>query len=221
MGLTYTEENYLKAIVKLVHPPEKTVSTNALAAHLSTSAPSVTDMLKKLSDKHLITYERYQGAALTGEGHRLATNLVRKHRLWEVFLNQSLGMSWDEVHEIAEELEHIQSDRLLEALDKFLGNPKFDPHGDPIPNAQGKYTMRTQVPLSQLQVGQAATVIAVKDDSPSFLQHLSGKGINLGKSIQVLAQDAYDQAITLSVDDRKTNLAGEAAKNILVKPSTP
>jgi len=221
MGLTYAEENYLKAIIKLVHPPEKTVSTNALASHLGTSAPSVTDMLKKLSDKHLITYERYQGASLTEEGHRLATSLVRKHRLWEVFLNQSLGMSWDEVHEIAEELEHIQSPQLIEALDKFLGTPKFDPHGDPIPNAQGKYTLRTQVPLSQLQVGQSGIVIAVKDDSTSFLQYLSGKGITLGKSIQILAQDAYDQAITLSVDERRTTLAGEVAKNILVKPSAP
>jgi DtxR family transcriptional regulator, Mn-dependent transcriptional regulator len=218
MGLTYAEENYLKAIIKLVHPSQKTVTTNGLAANLGTSAPSVTDMLKKLSDKHLITYERYQGASLTEEGHRLAINLVRKHRLWEVFLNQSLGMAWDEVHEIAEELEHIQSERLIESLDKFLGNPKFDPHGDPIPNAQGKLTMRTQMPLSELQVGQAGTVIGVKEDNSAFLKHLSGKGINLGKSVQVLAQDAYDQAVTLYVDERKTDLTGEVAKNILVKP---
>lgn len=221
MGLTYAEENYLKAIIKLVQPPERTVSTNALAAQLGTSAPSVTDMLKKLSDKHLITYERYQGASLTEEGQRLATSLVRKHRLWEVFLHQSLGMSWDEVHEIAEELEHIQSDRLIESLDKFLGTPKFDPHGDPIPNAQGKYTLRSQVALSELQVGQAGTVIGVKDDGSSFLKHLSDKGINLGRTIRILNHDAYDQALTLSIDERKTELTGQVAKNILVKPSNP
>ena len=218
MVLTYAEENYLKAILKLVTPPHKTVNTNTLATQLGTSAPSVTDMLKKLSDKHLVTYERYHGASLTEEGHRLATNLVRKHRLWEVFLNQSLGMSWDEVHEIAEELEHIQSDHLIDSLDRFLGNPKFDPHGEPIPNAQGKYTMRIQVPLSDLMVGQSGIVIGVKEDNSNFLRHLSGKGIILGKSIIVLTQDAYDQAMSISVDERRTDLTGQVAKNILVKP---
>ena len=218
MVLTYAEENYLKAILKLVTPPHKTVNTNTLATQLGTSAPSVTDMLKKLSDKHLVTYERYYGASLTEEGHRLATTMVRKHRLWEVFLNQSLGMSWDEVHEIAEELEHIQSDHLIDSLDRFLGNPKFDPHGEPIPNAQGKYTMRTQVPLSDLMVGQSGIVIGVKEDNSNFLRHLSGKGINLGKSIIVLTQDAYDQAMSISVDERRTDLTGQVAKNILVKP---
>ena len=217
MILTYAEENYLKAIVKLIQPPKNTVSTNALAAHLSTAAPSVTDMLKKLSDKHLITYERYYGASLTEEGLRLATNLVRKHRLWEVFLNQSLGMPWDEIHEIAEELEHIQSDYLIESLDKFLGNPKFDPHGDPIPNAQGKYTIRSQVPLADLQVGQTGKVVGVKDDNNTFLRHLSGKGIELGKSIHVLARDAFDQSITFSMDDHRNDMTGQTAQNILVK----
>jgi DtxR family Mn-dependent transcriptional regulator len=218
MGLTYAEENYLKAIIKLASSPNKTVNTNALATYLGTSAPSVTDMLKKLSDKHLVTYERYQGASLTEEGHRLATNLVRKHRLWEVFLNQSLGMAWDEVHDIAEELEHIQSDLLIDSLDKFLGNPKFDPHGDPIPNAQGKYTMRSQVPLSDLKVGQSGIVVGVKDDNNAFLKHLTGKGIQLGKSIQVLAHDAFDHSITFSMEDHKNDLSGQAAFNILVKP---
>ena len=218
MILSYTEENYLKAIVKLAQPPKNTVTTNALAAHLSTAAPSVTDMLKKLSDKHLITYERYYGASLTEEGLRRATNLVRRHRLWEVFLNQSLGMSWYEIHDIAEELEHVQSERLIECLDKFLGNPKFDPHGDSIPNAQGKYTVRSQVPLSDLQVGQAGKVVGVKDDNDAFLKHLSGKGIELGKSIYILAKDAFDQSITFSMDDHRNDLPGTSAQNILVKP---
>jgi len=130
-------------------------------------------------------------------------------------------MTWDEIHEIAEELEHIQSDRLIESLDKFLGNPKFDPHGDPIPNAHGKYTLRTQLPLTDLAIGQAAVVIGVKDDTSEFLQHLSGKGINLGVAVQILDHDAYDKAITLSVDQRKTQLTGQTAKNILVKPTDP
>jgi DtxR family Mn-dependent transcriptional regulator len=218
MNLSYAEENYLKAIVQLIQPTEKTINTNSLAERLGTSAPSVTDMLKKLAAKHLITYERYQGASLTEEGLKLATSLVRKHRLWEVFLNQSLGMPWDEIHEIAEELEHIQSDYLIESLDKFLGNPKFDPHGDPIPNAQGKYTIRSQVALSDLQVGQSGKVVGVKDDNNAFLRHLSGKGIQLGKSIEVLARDAYDQSITFSMDDHRNDLPGPSAQNILVKP---
>lgn len=218
MELSYAEENYLKAFIKLGQPAEKSISTNALASHLETSAPSVTDMLKKLSDKHLITYQRYHGASLTEEGLRLATSLIRKHRLWEVFLNQSLGMPWDEIHEIAEELEHIQSDYLIDSLDKFLGNPKFDPHGDPIPNAQGKYTLRTQVTLSDLRVGQTGKVVGVKDDNNAFLKHLSGKGIQLGKSIEVLARDAYDQSITFSMDDHRNDLPGSSAQNILVKP---
>jgi DtxR family Mn-dependent transcriptional regulator len=218
MQLSYAEENYLKAIVQLIQPTEKTINTNALAERLGTSAPSVTDMLKKLSAKHLVTYERYQGVSLTEEGLKLATGLVRKHRLWEVFLNQSLGMPWDEIHEIAEELEHIQSDYLIESLDKFLGNPKFDPHGDPIPNAQGKYTIRAQVALSDLQVGQSGKVVGVKDDNNAFLRHLSGKGIQLGKSIEVLARDAYDQSITFSMDDHRNDLPGTSAQNILVKP---
>ncbi|HEX5112116.1 MAG TPA: metal-dependent transcriptional regulator [Saprospiraceae bacterium] len=218
MELSYAEENYLKAMIKLAKPGENSITTNALANHLGTTAPSVTDMLKKLSDKHLITYERYYGASLTEEGLRLATSLIRKHRLWEVFLNQTLGMPWDEIHEIAEELEHIQSDYLIDSLDKFLGNPKFDPHGDPIPNAQGKYTVRSQVPLADLQVGQTGKVVGVKDDNNTFLRHLSGKGIELGKSIHVLAKDAFDQSITFSMDDHRNDMSGLAARNILVKP---
>ncbi len=219
MGLSYAEENYLKAILKLSGSPDWIVSTNAIAAQLETSAASVTDMLKKLSDKELITYQRYKGASLTHEGQRTATTLVRKHRLWEVFLVQSLGMTWDEVHEIAEELEHIQSDRLIDRLDNFLGHPKFDPHGDPIPNAQGKYTLRAQVPLSDLKPGQEGVVIGVKEDETSFLKHLNDKGLTLGKSIKILTNDDYDNTLRLLVDDLELNLAGKVARNIMIKPT--
>ena len=150
MELSYAEENYLKAILKLSSAPDWTVNTNAIAAHLETAAASVTDMLKRLSDKELISYKRYKGASLTPEGQHLATQLIRKHRLWETFLAHSLGMSWDEIHDLAEELEHIQSDLLTDRLESFLGYPKFDPHGEPIPNAQGKYTLRAQVFLTEL-----------------------------------------------------------------------
>jgi DtxR family transcriptional regulator, Mn-dependent transcriptional regulator len=217
MGLSYAEENYLKAILKLSGSPDGTVSTNAIAAQLETSAASVTDMLKKLSDKELITYQRYKGAALTDEGQRIATMLVRKHRLWEVFLVQSLGMTWDEVHDIAEELEHIQSDRLIDRLDHFLGHPKFDPHGDPIPNAQGKYTLRAQVPLSELKPGQEGVVIGVREDETSFLKHLNEKGLTLGKSIKVITNDDYDNTLSLQVDGHELNLSGKVARNIMIK----
>lgn len=218
MGLSYAEENYLKAILKLSGSPDGTVSTNAIAAQLDTSAASVTDMLKKLSDKELITYQRYKGASLTDEGQRVATMLVRKHRLWEVFLVQSLGMTWDEVHEIAEELEHIQSDRLIDRLDVFLGHPKFDPHGDPIPNAQGKYTLRAQFPLTELKPGQEGVVIGVREDDTSFLKHLNDKGLTIGKSITILSNDEYDNTLRVSVDDLELNLSGKVARSILIKP---
>lgn len=217
MGLSYAEENYLKAILKLSGSPDGTVSTNAIAAQLDTSAASVTDMLKKLSDKELITYQRYKGASLTDDGQRIATTLVRKHRLWEVFLVQSLGMTWDEVHEIAEELEHIQSDRLIDRLDHFLGHPKFDPHGDPIPNAQGKYTLRAQIPLSDLKPGQEGVVIGVREDETSFLKHLNEKGLTLGKSIKVITNDDYDNTLSLQVEGHELNLSGKVARNIMIK----
>jgi len=217
MGLTYAEENYLKAILRLSAPPEMSVSTNAIAAHLVTSAASVTDMLKKLSDKELITYQRYKGAWLTEQGNKVATYLIRKHRLWEVFLVQTLGMTWDEVHDIAEELEHIQSDFLIERLDAFLGFPKFDPHGDPIPNAQGKYTLRAQLPLAELQPGQAGIIIGVKESDNSFLRHLSEKGITIGKVANILTHDAYDQTVRLIIDEKEMSISGKVAQNILIK----
>lgn len=218
MGLTYAEENYLKAILRLSKPHDVSVSTNAIAAHLETSAASVTDMLKKLADKELITYQKYKGAQLTDTGYKIATSLVRKHRLWEVFLVQSLGMTWDEVHEIAEELEHIQSDQLIERLDAFLGFPKYDPHGDPIPNAQGKYTLRAQMLLTELQPGQEGVVIGVKEADNLLLRHLKEKGITIGKKAKLLTTDAYDQSVILFIEDHEMSISGKVAQNILIKP---
>ncbi|HUR30197.1 MAG TPA: metal-dependent transcriptional regulator [Saprospiraceae bacterium] len=217
MGLTYAEENYLKAILRLSKPHDVTVSTNEIAAHLETSAASVTDMLKKLSDKELITYQKYKGAQLSELGNKIATKLVRKHRLWEVFLVQSLGMTWDEVHEIAEELEHIQSDPLIERLDAFLGFPKFDPHGDPIPNAQGKYTLRAQLLLTELKPGQEGVVVGVKDADTLFLRHLNDKGITIGKKAKLLTNDPYDQTVRLTIEDNELTISGKVAQNILIK----
>lgn len=218
MGHSYAEENYLKAILKLSTPPEFTVQTNQIAAHLETTAASVTDMLKKLAGKDLVSYQRYQGASLTESGQQAATRLLRRHRLWEVFLVQTLGMRWDEVHEIAEELEHIPSDSLIERLDAFLGHPKFDPHGDPIPNAQGRYTLRARIGLDELEAGLPATVVGVREDQRNFLQHLTEKGIGLGTRIELVGRDEYDGTVHLLVDGTAQTLSGAAARNILVKP---
>ena len=218
MGQSYAEENYLKAILKLAGPPDYTVNTNTVAAHLNTTAASVTDMLKKLGAKGLVEYRKYQGASLTDAGQQVATALVRKHRLWEVFLVKSLGMAWDEVHDIAEELEHIQSDALIERLDAFLGHPKFDPHGDPIPNAQGRYTLRKQISLDELFPEQMAEVVGVREDERAFLQHLTEKGIRLGCRLSVIRRDPYDAALSLEIEGLEVILSGNTARNILVKP---
>lgn len=217
MSFTYAEENYLKALLKLSLPPDRQVNTNTLAHHLSTSAASVTDMLKKLSEKGYISYERYKGASLTEVGNRVATELIRKHRLWEVFLVEKLGMNWDEVHEIAEELEHIQSPELIDKLDTFLGHPRFDPHGDPIPNSKGKYTLRSQRTIAEMSPDEEGSVVGVKDDSAGFLKHLTEKGIALGKHIVFVQQDPYDQSVSVILNDEKITLSGKVAQSIYIK----
>ncbi|WP_243389180.1 metal-dependent transcriptional regulator, partial [Flavobacterium psychrophilum] len=136
--MTFSEENYLKTIYHLTTISDSEVSTNAIAEKMETKASSVTDMLKKLSEKDLINYKKYQGVSLTETGSLSAKMIVRKHRLWEVFLVEKLDFPWDEVHDIAEQLEHIKSEKLINKLDDFLGNPTEDPHGDPIPNANGQ-----------------------------------------------------------------------------------
>lgn len=217
MSFTYAEENYLKALLKLSLPPDRQVNTNALAHHLATSAASVTDMLKKLSEKGYISYERYKGASLTDVGTRVATELIRKHRLWEVFLAEKLGMNWDEIHDIAEELEHIQSPQLIEKLDAFLGHPRFDPHGDPIPNAMGKYTLRSQRTLAEMAPGEEGSVVGVKDDSAGFLKHLTEKGIGLGRKIAFIQQDPYDLSVVILLDNERTTLSAKVAQSIYIK----
>ena len=137
--MTFSEENYLKTIYHLTTSLSTEISTNAIAEMMETKASSVTDMLKKLAEKDLVHYKKYQGVFLTPKGKLAAKMIVRKHRLWEVFLVEKLDFSWDEVHEVAEQLEHIQSKKLIDKLDQFLEYPSIDPHGDPIPNAKGEW----------------------------------------------------------------------------------
>jgi DtxR family Mn-dependent transcriptional regulator len=213
--LSVTEENYLKSIYKIAETDGIPVSTNSVAARMQTTAASVTDMIKRLSEKDLLDYEKYRGVQLTKEGNRLATQLIRKHRLWEVFLTEQLGFRWDEVHDIAEELEHIQSTQLIDRLDRFLGYPRFDPHGDPIPDANGEWEHRQQIPLSALQPGQTGIVTGVNDHSPAFLQYLQQLGLTLGARVALQEIISYDQSLRVVIGSCPAqNLSEKVARNL-------
>jgi len=214
---SYTEENYLKSIYHLSLSNDGSVSTNSIAAALNTKAASVTDMLKKLADKQLINYTKYQGVSLTAEGETIAINIVRKHRLWEFFLVEKLHFKWDEVHELAEELEHISSIELVDRLDRFLDYPKYDPHGDPIPDSKGRINNNELKPISVLDVHTSGIVMGVREHAPAFLQYLDKLQLNIGKKIQVSDIIAYDQSVVLMLNDHSSvTISREVAKNILV-----
>ncbi|MBK8625241.1 MAG: metal-dependent transcriptional regulator [Saprospiraceae bacterium] len=216
--LTPTEENYLKAIFKIAEREKKAVSTNAIAKQMKTSAASVTDMLKKLSEKELIYYEKYKGVSLTPTGNKAATHLIRKHRLWEVFLVNKLRFAWHQVHEIAEELEHIDSEELISRLDAFLDYPKFDPHGDPIPNADGRFTLRNQINLSDMSVTQTGIVLGVKESETEFLKHLTKINIKLGSEITILGKTDFDQSLRISIDTKYEEVISQkVSQSILMK----
>lgn len=217
---TVTEENYIKAIYKITETNQGSANTNAIAAHLKTSPASVTDMLKRLSEKEYFHYEKYKGVYLTTKGIKMATQLVRRHRLWEVFLVDKLGFSWEQVHDIAEELEHVESDDLISRLDDYLGNPKYDPHGDPIPNAEGKFTIRSQVPLKTLEVGHTGIVVGVREHNTPFLEYLNSQKVALGTKIKVLEHIAFDHSMTIQISDAKEQtISHKASSNIYVKKS--
>ncbi|MEZ5032074.1 MAG: metal-dependent transcriptional regulator [Saprospiraceae bacterium] len=218
MTVTLAEEDYLKAIYKISERQGVPVSTNAIAEEIRTRPASVTDMLKKLAEKDLIDYKPYHGVSLTRSGARTATMLIRKHRLWETFLVEKLGYSWDAVHEIAEQLEHIQSETLIDRLDGFLGHPKFDPHGDPIPDASGAYRMRNQILLSELAIQQPAILVGVREHTSDFLQYLDQHGLVLGATLQIHEILAYDGSLRLSIGQGDPILiSGQVARQLYVK----
>ncbi|OGX86898.1 metal-dependent transcriptional regulator [Hymenobacter glacialis] len=216
---SHTEENYLKAVYKLAEdaPDAAGVSTNRIAAALDTRAASVTDMLRRLADKGLLAYEKYRGVQLTPEGQRLALLTIRKHRLWEVFLVQQLGFNWDEVHDVAEELEHVQSPLLMRRLDAFLGHPALDPHGDPIPAEDGAMRRPTHRLLADLVVGEQGTLAAVKNTTAPFLQYLDKVGLQLGALVEVLDKVTYDNSFEIRVNGERTALiSAEVSCNLFV-----
>lgn len=213
---TKAEENYLKAIFKLSEKEQNSISTNAIAEELETKASSVSDMLKKLSEKKLIHYIKYQGVSLTKLGHRLAVHIVRKHRLWEVFLVNHLHFKWDEVHDMAEQLEHIKSTELVNRLDIFLNFPSYDPHGDPIPNENGAFPKSTAIPLNLLKIKTRGKVVAVKIDEPSFLHYLDKIHVSIGTLIEIVQINDFDYSIDLKIDGKQTHISPLVAKNILI-----
>lgn len=212
---TFTEENYLKAIYHLSLQSES-VSTNQIAASLNTKAASVTDMLKKLADKELINYAKYQGVTLTPAGEKIAISIIRKHRLWEYFLVEKLNFKWDEVHDVAEELEHISSRELIDRLDNFMGNPKYDPHGDPIPDSNGLFKTHELKSISSLTVNANGIVLGVRDHSSSFLQYLEKMQLTIGKKIKVAEINDYDHSVILQVEDKRIHISREVANNLLI-----
>lgn len=215
---SFTEENYLKAIFHLSESKNgMAVSTNELAEITQTRAASVSDMLRRLSEKELILYKKYQGVTLTDEGKSIALKVIRKHRLWEVFLVEKLGFGWDEIHEIAEELEHIDSVELTHRLDNFLGNPKFDPHGDPIPDEKGNMPSQLSFKLSDAGVHTELVMLGVSEDSAPFLQHLDKLNLHLGAKLRVLDVSGFDQSLHIEINNNQSiHISKEVACSILV-----
>lgn len=220
LKMTISEENYLKVIYHLSMVSPKGVNTNAIAGMLETKASSVTDMMKKLSEKELVIYQKYQGVTLTQKGVLSAKMIVRKHRLWEVFLVEKLGFSWDEVHDIAEELEHIKSESLINKLDEFLGFPAFDPHGDPIPNENGEIKKVAKLLLSESELNKEYQCVGVKDSSSEFLQYLDKLNIALGSKMIIMNKEQFDETLTIKLNNNTLTISNKIARNLFVKNIT-
>lgn len=212
-----SEENYIKAIYHLAAVSDKGISTNAIAKKLTTKASSVTDMIKKLSDKKVLVYKKYQGVTLTDFGKRTAANIIRKHRLWEVFLVEKLNFTWDEVHEVAEQLEHIKSPKLIDELDSFLGHPKRDPHGDPIPDKEGNLPQIQKSLLSTLEKNEKGVCVGVNDTSSEFLRFLDKQEIGLGKNIEVLDKEPFDDSFLVKINGKEMTISNKVANNIYIQ----
>lgn len=215
--MTLSEEDYIKAIYHLGKGENRLVSTNALSESMETKPSSVTDMVRKLSEKGVANYKKYKGVSLTEYGQKIALGLVRKHRLWEVFLVDSLNFSWDEVHEVAEQLEHIKSEKLIDELDKLLGYPQVDPHGDPIPSKKGEFKKAIKKLLNDVPVGSRGICVGVQDSSAPFLKFLDKNKIALGDAITVLEKEEFDGSLRIQIKDRKMHISHQIATNLYLK----
>ncbi|MDY2586395.1 metal-dependent transcriptional regulator [Winogradskyella aquimaris] len=215
--ITLSEENYLKAIYHLETGEGRAVSTNAIAEKIESKASSVTDMVKKLADKDFVNYKKYQGVSLTKKGRHTAINIIRKHRLWEVFLVDKLNFSWDEVHDVAEQLEHIKSPKLIDELDAFLEFPTHDPHGDPIPDKNGVISKSDKIKLSKAETNTYCKFVGVNDSSSDFLKYLDKHHIALGCEIKVLGKESFDESMTILIEDKTLNISKTVSNNLFVK----
>ena len=215
--MTRSEENYIKTIFHLGGSDSKLITTNAIAEQMETKPSSVTDMARKLAGKGLVHYKKYQGVSLTDIGVKTALSIVRKHRLWEVFLFEKLDFSWDEVHEVAEQLEHIKSEKLIDKIDELLNFPKYDPHGDPIPSKDGKFMERDKQLLSEMPINTKGVCVGVKDTSPTFLKFLDKNNIALGNTIEVLEKEEFDQSLHIQMDGKELHISHQIASNLYVK----
>jgi len=214
---TTAEENYIKAIYHLQQSGDN-VLTNDLASSMQTKAASVTDMLKKLETKGLLLYQKYYGVRLTPEGKKLALSIIRRHRLWEFFLVEHLQFGWDEVHDIAEQLEHVKSDILTDKLDSYMGSPRFDPHGDPIPDSKGRMETQQQVCLLDLKVNMPAEICAVSDQSSELLEMLRLKKLQIGTRLEVKEHFGFDHSLEIKIKDQQAfNISEQLAKHLFVK----
>jgi DtxR family Mn-dependent transcriptional regulator len=216
-AISHSEENYLKTVFHLGADGKQAVATNAIARSMKTKPSSVTDMMQRLGEKGLVNYRKYRGVSLTEAGKRAALSIIRKHRLWEVFLVEKLNFSWDEVHDVAEQLEHIKSEKLVDLLDQHLGFPQYDPHGDPIPGKDGNYPSREKQLLSQLPVNTKGICIGVKDSSASFLKYLDKNRISLGDKIHILEREDFDNSLLVKVADTEMRVSHQIAANLYLK----
>jgi DtxR family Mn-dependent transcriptional regulator len=215
--VTRSEENYIKTIFHLGGNSSDLVSTNAIAEQMDTKPSSVTDMAKKLAEKGFLNYKKYQGVSLTDFGINTALSIIRKHRLWEVFLVEKLDFSWDEVHEVAEQLEHIKSEKLIDSIDALLDFPKYDPHGDPIPSKDGKFMERHKQLLSDMALKTEGVCVGVKDTSAAFLKFLDKNRIALGNTIKVLEKEDFDQSLHIQMEGKELHISHQIASNLYIK----
>ncbi len=215
--ITLTEENYLKAILSISLISEDKVSTNEIAEEINTTPASVSDMIKKLEEKKLIRYEKYKGVKLSKKGKSLAISIIRKHRLWETFLVKKLNFEWSEVHEIAEQLEHIKSNELINRLEKFLKYPKFDPHGEPIPSKEGVMPNIKSTSLDQMKKGFKGHVLGVTIDDKLFLDYLTNLNIRIGTKIEIIQKIEFDKSLKIKIENNQNHISFDVAKNILIK----
>ena len=215
--ITRSEENYLKTIFSVFMQTQSNVSTNEIANLLETSPASVTEMIKKLQEKNLVIYEKYNGVRLSNDGENKAISIIRKHRLWETFLVRKLDFSWSEVHDVAEQLEHIKSEKLIDKLDQLLNYPKFDPHGDPIPSKKGVFKFQERISISEMDINEVGIIMGVSLDNKDFLDYLTKLKISIGAKVKVIAQIKFDQSMKIEFDSKIEHVSKEIAENILIK----